>query len=106
MTRLTLALAAWLSVVSVVSAALAPRKETPAFREEVPQGLASQYSARALQQTARATNSEFVLTHETEVLLNGKPCKYAEIPRHARIVHMEVAEDEKTVLKIHFRTGK
>jgi hypothetical protein len=49
---------------------------------------------------------EFVITEQTEVLLDGKPCKYQDVFGNARIVRMEVAEDKKTVLKIHFRTAK
>jgi hypothetical protein len=107
MTRLTLVLAAWISLVSVASASLTPRKEFPALREDVSQVRATTLMARAWAQVAgRGTGSEFVLTNETEILLNGKPCKYEAIPRYASIVLMEVAEDQRTVLKIHFRTGK
>lgn len=107
MTRLTLALAAWISLVSVASASLTPRRESLALREEVSQVQAPKLLARATGRVAeREASSEFVLTNETEILLNGKPCKYEAIPRHASIVLMEVAEDQRTVLKIHFRTRK
>jgi hypothetical protein len=53
-----------------------------------------------------STVTEFVVTEQTEILLDGKPCKYQDVARDARIVRMEVAEDKKTVLKIHFRTRK
>jgi hypothetical protein len=46
------------------------------------------------------------VTAETEILLDGQSCKYAEIPSQAGIVRMEVAADKKTVLKIHFRSRK
>jgi hypothetical protein len=49
---------------------------------------------------------EFVLTKETEVLLDGKPCKYEDIPANASILKMEVAADRKTVLRVQFRSGK
>jgi hypothetical protein len=132
MTRLTLTLAACLGFVSVASASLTPRKDPPTFGRDVPQAQAAKLAALALEQaTARGTRSEvppaqaarlsalareqaaapeapseFVMTEQTEVLLNGKPCKYAEVPGHARIVRMELGADNKTVLKIHFRTGK
>jgi hypothetical protein len=54
----------------------------------------------------RETTATFVVTEQTEVLLNGKPCKYEEVAGHACIVWMEVAADKKTVLKVHFRVGK
>jgi hypothetical protein len=106
-TRLTIALVSWISLVSVVSASLTPRKESPMGDKGVVQARASKLLARAPEQTAGGgTKSEFVLTDRTEVLLNGKPCKYAEVPAHASIEHMEVAADKKTVLKIHFHTRK
>lgn len=107
MTRLTLALAVWISLVSVVSASLTPRKERSPFSKEISQVLTCSFLSEAPEQpTGAEAKSEFILTHRTEVLLNGKRCKYEEVPDHARIVKMEVAEDEKTVLRIHFRTGK
>jgi hypothetical protein len=107
MTRLTLTLAVWMSLVSVASATLTPRKDTPKFGRELPPAQASQLPAEVPEQaTGRGAGSEFVLTEQTEILLNGKPCKYAEVPAHASIVRMEVAADNKTVLKIHFRTRK
>jgi hypothetical protein len=107
MTRLTLALTAWMSLVSVVSAALTPRKEPPTVGNEVGQAKAAKIATEAREQAAgRVTNSEFVLTDQTEVLLNGKPCRYEKVPGDASIVQMELAADNKTVLKIHFRSRK
>jgi hypothetical protein len=140
MTRLTVALAAWMSVVAVGSASLTPRKGSRLVDDDGPQVRASALSARALKQvTARPADlagsgvprlargvpaagsarsvrpanplrpgakAEFVLTNQTEVLLNGKPCKYEQVPGGASIILMEVAEDNKTVLKVYFRTQK
>ena len=107
MTRLTLALAAWIGLAAVTSASQTPRKETRAFAEEVTQMRAPQRLAQALEQVAaRQTKSEFFVTERTEITVNGKACRYEEVPRDARIVQMELAADKKTVLKIHFRTGK
>src|SRR5262249_27638537 len=107
MTRLILMLAAWMGLVSVGWASLTPPKKLPPFGKELPQIPASKLWAQALEQEAeRRAESEFIVTHRTEVLLNGKPCRYEEVPGHARIVSMEVAADKKTVLKIHFRTRK
>jgi hypothetical protein len=111
---------------------LTPRKDSPTLGRDVPQAPAAKLSALALEQATgrgtrsevppaqaarlsalareqaagRETQSEFVMTDQTEVLLNGKPCKYADVPGDARIVRMELAADNKTVRKIHFRTGK
>ena len=107
MTRLVLTLAAWMGFVSMGWASFTPFKELPLFGKAVQQILASKLSAQAPEQkTEREAEPEFVVTHRTEVLLNGKPCRYEEIPSHASIVRMEVAADKKTVLKIHFRTRK
>jgi hypothetical protein len=107
MTRLTLALAAWISLVSAAPATLTPRQDRPPLGNEPPRAQPLKVPAEARQQAAgQAGRPEYVLTAQTEVLLNGKPCRYQEVPASARIVRMEVAEDNKTVLKIYFRTGK
>jgi hypothetical protein len=107
MTRLTLALAAWISLVSVASATVAPRKEPSPFGNGIRQIYTPRLATDSLEQAAgRVAGAEFVVTNQTEVLLNGKPCRYEEVPGHASILRMEVAADKKTVLKVHFRTGK
>ena len=52
----------------------------------------------------REQNDEYRITSETEVFLNGRPCCYADVPKSASIVKMEVASDNQTVLKIQFRS--
>ena len=107
MNRLILVLAAWMSLISVVSASLTPRKEPSLLGKEVRPISSPKLSLKALEQTVgQEMPSEFVVTDRTEILLNGKPCKYEEVPGHASIVKMEVAADKKTVRKIHFRTRK
>jgi hypothetical protein len=107
MNRLILVLAAWISLVSVASASLTPRKERSPLSEDVRPVLSARTLLAALEQpVARETESEFVVTEQTEILLNGEPCKYADVPSHASIIKMEVAADKKTVRKIHFRTRK
>jgi hypothetical protein len=107
MTRSVLALAVWMGLVSVASASLTPRKESLPFGKEVPQGRAAKLPARALEQVAgRETTPEFLVTDQTEIRLNGKLCKYHEVPAGASIVLIELAADQKTALKIHFRTRK
>jgi hypothetical protein len=107
MTRLALVLAAWMGLLSVGSASLTPRKKSPAVGDEVPPVRSSRLASQTTGQAAgRGNGSDFAVTHGTELLLNGKPCRYQDVPADARIVHMEVAADRKTVLKIHFRVGK
>jgi hypothetical protein len=107
MTRLALALAIWMGFVSVVSASLTPRKEPAPLGSRVLLVPVSRLAAEILTPAAsRGITPEFVLTEQTEVLLNGKPCKYEDVPAGASIVHLEVGIDNKTALKIHFRTRK
>jgi hypothetical protein len=107
MTRLAITLGAFLSLVSVASASLAPRTTPSQVEKEARREQAIRPVAQAPKQAqVREAPSEFVLTRGTEVLLNGQPCKYQDVPRHATIVRMEVAADNKTVLKIHFRARK
>ncbi len=107
MTRLTLALAAWISLVSVAPASLTPRKDRSPPDPSVPRLRPPDLAAQAPRQVAGpATAPEFVVTEQTEVLLDGQPCRYEDVPARARIVRMEVAPDRKTVLRIHFRVGK
>jgi hypothetical protein len=48
----------------------------------------------------------FVITNETEIRLDGRPCLYAEVPAGAAVTAAEVAADRRTVLRIHFRSPK
>src|SRR6516162_8382586 len=99
MTRLTLAFAVCMSLVSVASASLAPRKERAPLGHEV--GRASKLSTDPLGDAAvDGTASEFKVTERTEILLDGKACRYKDVPEQATILWMEVAPDGKTVLKI------
>jgi hypothetical protein len=100
MTQPILVFSALTSFASLMWTALAPLRELP----PIP---ASKLPAQVKEQkAAKEAEPEFVVTRQTEVLLNGKPWRYEEIPDHASIVGMEVAADKKTVLKIHFRTRK
>jgi hypothetical protein len=56
---------------------------------------------------ARSGNStEYRLTAQTEITLDGKPCKFSTIPASAKIIQMEVAADGHTVLRVHFRSTR
>jgi hypothetical protein len=100
-------LAAWIGFASFAAASLTPRKESLALGTKVRELEVSKVPARAeVQKAAGGTGSDFVVTPRTEILLNGKTCKYEDVPAQASIVRMEVAADKKTVLKIYFRTPK
>jgi hypothetical protein len=49
---------------------------------------------------------EYVLTEKSEIKFNGRPCKFEQVPDKATIVLLEVAEDGKTILRIHFEKKK
>jgi hypothetical protein len=106
MIRLALALAVWIGLVTAAPATLVARKDGPLFGKEAAHFQAAKAPAGALAVvTARAQSSDYTVTEETEVLLNGKPCRYKEVPDNATILRMELGPDNKTVLKIHFRAG-
>jgi hypothetical protein len=106
MTRLTITLATWLVCVSLASASLTSPSKRPQIRRDAPPAAkrTAQVSSQAPAQEAQ--EEEFRMTAQTVVLLNDRRCAYRDVPAHARIVSMEVAADRKTVLRVHFRTGK
>ena len=57
--------------------------------------------------SASAKNDEYRITEKTEVLLDGRPCRYEQIPNNATIVLMETLTSEsKEITRIHFRSGR
>jgi hypothetical protein len=115
MPRLILAFVALLGLVPAASASLAPRKVPTRLDNYVPPVKAPGVSPAKTsplpvepqtQVTTEAPSSDFVVTEQTEIILNGKPCKYKDVPGHATILRMELRADKRTVLRIHFRTRK
>lgn len=54
-----------------------------------------------------SANDEYRVTESTEVLLDGRRCRYDEIPNNAIITLMETASNEsKEVVRVHFRTPR
>jgi hypothetical protein len=103
MLRLALALAVWIGVVTAAPATMTARKDSPLFGKEARLFQTAKAPAALAVVAARSQGSDYVVTEETEVLLNGKPCRYNEVPDNATILRMELGPDNKTVLKIHFR---
>jgi hypothetical protein len=87
-------------------ASLTPRKERSGIAGPEAQAWSSMKTRPALldHTAASPARPEYVLTHDTEILLDGKPCRYEDVPANARIIRMEVGADKKTVLKVLFRT--
>ncbi len=105
MNRLTLALAVWMGAASLGSASLTPRKDTEKWSKELAQTV--KITALAKETVVEEpSSSEFTVSEQTEILLNGKPCHYTRIPANAAILRMEVAPDRKTAVRIYFRTRK
>lgn len=45
-----------------------------------------------------------MITSNTEILMDGQPCKLEAVPPGSEIILLELAKDGKTVLKLHFRS--
>jgi hypothetical protein len=107
MIRLTLALAVWIGLVSSAPANLMPRRDRVRPDGDTLRSSAPRFPAEAREPAAgQGASSEYTMTERTEVLLNGKTCRYEAVPASAVIERMEVAPDRKTVLRVFFRTGK
>jgi hypothetical protein len=62
-------------------------------------------SREAPREASARGQGEFVLTSETVSTLNGRPCRYQDVPGSAVILRMEVTPDKK-ILKVHFGTQR
>ena len=113
MPRTVLALTALLCSLTPALANLSPRTATPPADDKITAPLASAFPqdkvlAPDLLRAAypRERDDEYRVTSQTEVVLDGRPCPYADVPKSAGIVRMEVSSDGQTVLKIQFRSKK
>jgi hypothetical protein len=94
-----MALVASLCFLSATHAALAPRKAHP--------DLGKTFAARLVKEAGSADQKdELLITEETEIKLDGRACKYQDVPGSAAIILLELASNKKAVLRIHFRTKK
>lgn len=100
MIRLTMVLVALLGCLPSAQGSLAPRP--------IQAHPAKDIRARLLTEAVKPAPKDdgLVITDATEVKLNGKTCKYEDVPSNAEIILLEVGRDKKAVLKIHFRTQK
>ena len=55
---------------------------------------------------APAPPVELAIGDATEVVLDGRPCDYKDIPANATVVRVEVGSDRTTVRRIEFRRTK
>jgi hypothetical protein len=63
-----------------------------------------QFPGSAKQARPESARTRLLITEETEVLLNGRPCRYEQVPASAVITFAEVDSDRETLRKIHFRS--
>lgn len=114
MTRTTLALAAFLCLVPFAAASLAPRTNPVPSKDALPTTPKDRAfsldkpAAPAAPAPAEPTEEKpkLVVNDKTEVMLDGKTCKFADVPPGASIVNLSVAPDKKTILKIFFESKK
>jgi hypothetical protein len=98
MARCLIVVVVLLGTISSAAASLAPRKDALPFEKRLPPDQGRVQWARVFPQ-----EKAFRVTAETEVRLNGRPCKYEEVPADARIRHLEVGPDGQTILRVDFR---
>jgi hypothetical protein len=97
MIRCVLVVLASLTFLSPAMANLA-RKDPPAIKKQLPLEILKPFCFSV-------SNDEFRVTAATEVLLDGRPCRYSEVPRGATIILLELASNEsKEIVKVHFQT--
>jgi hypothetical protein len=99
MIRWMLVLLVSLLCLSPVHASLA-RKKHPSIDKSIPTKAVSPLPAAS-------ANDEFRITSATEVLLDGRPCRYEQVPNNAVIILLETTSNEsKEIARIHFRTPR
>jgi hypothetical protein len=97
MLRYSLALIVLLNCLSVVSAMFTPQASN--LRQV--KDLSSEF-----RQVARVPEQkrELVITAETQIQVNGRPCRLDEVPAGAEIILLDVGANSTVIRKIHFRT--
>jgi len=114
MTRVAIAFVALLFFLGSAPAMLAPRNDPFSYRKNsprqlmtnLPRGLVKGSSRQVVNDPSRhEQKEEFRITDQTEVRLNGRQCKYEDVPLDAVIILLEVdSDDNKAILRIHFRS--
>jgi hypothetical protein len=98
MNRFLLVLFVSLTCLSPATASLA-RKAPSEIKKNLPLEILKPFCSAV-------SNDEFRLTATTEVLLDGRPCRYNEVPPGATILLLELASNEsKEIVKVHFQTS-
>lgn len=104
MTRLTTAVLALLCLAPAVSASLTPDKI--GFERRPADLRVTLTKTPFFETTEIPPPPEAQITNETEVYLDGRQCRYKDIPTGATITRMVLAPDQRTILRIEFRSSK
>ena len=105
MTRIAVALVAFVCAVPLALASLSPKSDSLILGKSLSLVASKTREARA-ESLGLKGPEEFVITNHTEVTLDGSGCSYKDVPGNASIKHLEIAADRKTILKIDFRTQR
>jgi hypothetical protein len=98
MVRLILALSLLLCCLPTARATtVAPKHEPDIKKKDLP-------PPEIKEEDQQKEDGELILNEDTEVQLDGKACKYENLPADVEIVVLDLASDHKTIKKIHFRT--
>ncbi len=106
MTRWTTTFAAFLCFLPPALANLSPRNDLPNLGKDPVPKAGKDAPAASAPTDEKKEDQKLVITDKTEVQLDGKDCKLADVPGTASVVNLEVAADKKTIVKIHFQSPK
>lgn len=107
MIRLTIALVAALVLAPAARTAVTPAAPKKRDRlADLPTSITREEprTARVVPPPPQPPADELQLTSRSEIILDGKLVRYSAIPRSARVIHVEVAADGRTILRIQFRS--
>lgn len=97
MSRYVLVLLTSMAFSSSATATVTPYKESSPWQTRSCQPLMKLWPAFAIDIVYR-------ITKQTEVMLNGRKCRFEDVPNTAVIILMEIdSETSKVILRIHFR---
>jgi hypothetical protein len=94
-----MALLAVLCTLAPASASMARKRDDGSFGSKVPPRLVNRSESSE-------RKDELVVTDDTEIKLDGRDCKYADVPKDAEIILLDLSADKKAIKKIHFRSKK
>jgi hypothetical protein len=87
----------------LISGAAGFASESPLPARTKPLAVTEQSATSTRQVLPSSASERLVITNTTEILLDGRPCGYQQLPGNAIITFAEVGSDRQTVLRIHFR---